>query len=296
MRDYVIFTDSTSDLTPAECEKYGIWPDICMQGMTCGGKDVNFSDTEAFYANMENGLYPPGELKTSAPTRAEVERVLDGIIEKANPCSTIVYAGVTAHISEGTVNVVNGVMNEYKENYPNFSFVYIDTMSISNGQAVFLQYLAKYKGDDILGYAEKLRTHIVHLFTERDLRYSMKSGRYNLLEQAKILLANTLHFSPWMYCPSYDKLCVGKQKIRGDKILHEWVDYFMEHRAEDTDFIRIGYGGPAELPRAQKFIRLFKERTGFTDEQIQLTHTSPIVGAHTGSTVLSFFFKQRDDR
>jgi hypothetical protein len=39
-----------------------------------------------------------------------------------------------------------------------------------------------------------------------------------------------------------------------------------------------------------------KERTDLTDEQIQLAHVSPIVGAHTGSTVLSFFFKQKGER
>ena len=70
----------------------------------------------------------------------------------------------------------------------------------------------------------------------------------------------------------------------------------IENVADDNEFVRIGYGGEAELPRAEKLIRKLKERTDLTDEQIQLAHVSPIVGAHTGSTVLSFFFKQKNER
>ena len=80
------------------------------------------------------------------------------------------------------------------------------------------------------------------------------------------------------------------------RLKSDYLAIYNNHVAPDNEFVRIGYGGAAELPRAQKLVRLLKERAGLTDEQIQLTHVSPIVGAHTGSTVLSFFFKQTDER
>lgn len=83
---------------------------------------------------------------------------------------------------------------------------------------------------------------------------------------------------------------------RADKILREWVDYYVANAADDNDFVRIGYGGREELKRAEKLIRLLKDKTDLTDEQIQLVRVGPIIGTHTGSTVLSFFFKQKDVR
>ena len=187
-------------------------------------------------------------------------------------------------------------INDYRDKYPDREFVYVDSRCISNGLATFLQYLVKYDGDDIETYANDLGKHIVHLFTERDLTYSAESGRYNSLERFAMRALSKLHISPWMYFPSNDKLSIEKQIYRGDKLLTEWVNYYIENVADDNEFVRIGYGGEAELPRAEKLAQRLKDRAALTDDQIQITHVSPIVGAHTGSTVLSFFFKQKGKR
>lgn len=293
---YVIFSDLTCDLTREERKKYGIWPEVFTQDMTCDGKAVPHIDAESFYTHFDNGEYPPGSLKTASRGAAEAYRVLDDIIEKADPDATIVYAGVSPYMSSGTVTTVKLALDDYAEKYPDRKFIYIDTQCISNGQATFLEYLAKYDGDDIESFAAELRKHIVHLFTERDFRYSSQSGRYNIIERIAMLAMGAMHISPWMYAPSDDKLTMSSKIFRGDRLLHEWVQYYCDHVADDNEFVRIGYGGAAERPRAEKLIRLLKEKASLTDDQIQLTHVSPIVGAHTGSTVLSFFFKQKDER
>lgn len=295
-KKYVIFTDLTCDLSEQERIKYGIWPEVFTQHMDCDCVPVPHTDPDAFYVHLDNGDYPPGSLKTASAGVEEAFRVLDDIIAKTDPETTIVYAGVSPQMSPGTIATMRLAINDYAEKYPDRKFILIDSMCISNGLATFLEYLAKYDGDDIEGYAEQLGKHIVHLFTERDFTYSLKSGRYNLVERIVMLTMSKMHISPWMYFPSTDKLSMSGRLHKGDKLLHAWVDYYNNHVAPDNEFVRIGYGGAAELPRAQKLVRLLKERAGLTDEQIQLTHVSPIVGAHTGSTVLSFFFKQTDER
>ena len=295
-KKYAIFTDLTCDLSRQEREKYGIWPEVFTQHMDCDCKPVPHTDPDAFYAHLDSGDYPPGSLKPASAGVEEAYRVLDDIIEKTAPETIIVYAGVSHYMSSGTATTMRLAMNDYAERYPERKFIYIDTMCISNGLATFLQYLTKYDGDDIEGYAEQLGKHIVHLFTERDSTYSLKSGRYNFVERVVMLTMSKMHISPWMYFPSTDKLSMSSRLHKADKLLHAWVEYYTEHVAPDNEFVRIGYGGEAERPRAEKLIRLLKEKAGLTDEQIQLTHVSPIVGAHTGSTVLSFFFKQTDER
>ena len=296
MKKYAIFSDLTCDLTREERIKYGIMPEVFTQNMDCNGKPVPHIDANEFYEHFDNGEYPAGTLKTSSAGLEEAYRVLDSALEHADKDAVIVYVGVSPLMSSGTVNTMLLALNDYIEEHKDRDFMYIDSQCISNGQATFLEYLAKYDGDDIETYAHDLGKHIVHLFTERDLTYSAESGRFNSLERFAMKTLSKFHISPWMYFPSNDKLSIASKIRRGDKILSEWVDYYIENVADDNEFVRIGYGGEAELPRAEKLIRKLKERTDLTDEQIQLAHVSPIVGAHTGSTVLSFFFKQKGER
>lgn len=295
-RKYVIFTDLTCDLSREERINYGIWPEVYEQSVTCDGEPVDLSDPDEFYRHLENGDYPPGSLKTAATGYDYVAKVLDDIIEHTDEGTEIVYAGISPYMSAGSVNTVKLVMDDYREKYPERSFVYVDTQCISNGLGTYLQYLADYDGDFIEEYGKQLGKHVVHLFTESNLNYSARSGRYNSLERLKMFLASSLKLSPWMYFPSNDKLSAESHPRRGNKILHEWAKYYVEHAAEDNRFIRIGYGGEKARTRAEQFIKILETEAGVSRDFIQLAHVSPIVGAHTGDTVLSFFFKQKDER
>ena len=295
-RKYVIFSDLTCDLTRQERIDYGIWPEVYEQDMTYNGESIDASDADEFYRHLENEDYEPGSLKTAASGFEHVAKVLDDIIEHTPEGTTIVYAGISPYMSAGSVNMIRMAFDEYEVSHPEYEYIIVDTQCISNGLGTYLQYLAEYDGDFIEEYAHELGKHIVHLFTESNLNYTAKSGRYNFIEQIFMRSMTSLHLSPWMYFPSDDKLTTDKRPRRGDKILHEWVDYYMEHVADDNRFIRIGYGGEAARKRAEKFIDLLERKAGVTRDQIQLAHVSPIVGAHTGDTVLSFFFKQKDER
>lgn len=296
MRKYAIFTDATSDLTLAEREKYGIWPVQFEQETSYKGVAVDTSDPDAFYDKLSSGVYTPGNLKTAAASPSQAEALIEDIVNNTSDDTIIVYAGVSPNMSAGTVGAVNIALEACAEKYPDREFIYVDSRSISNGLATFLQYLARYDGDDILSYGDELGKHMIHLFTLRDLSFSAKSGRFNLLERFAMGAMTTMKLSPWMHFPSADKLCMDGTPRRADKILREWVDYYVANAADDNDFVRIGYGGREELKRAEKLIRLLKDKTDLTDEQIQLVRVGPIIGTHTGSTVLSFFFKQKDVR
>ena len=293
---YVIFSDTTCDLTPDECVTYGIWPKLFAQNITCYSQDIPVDDPESFYRHLENGDYPPGELKTSSGGYDSAMQVLNDIVEHTDDDVVVVYAGVSPHMSSGTVTMMQLALESYAEMYPYRKFVYIDTKCVSNGQATFLQYLAKYNGDDIEAYADELGKHIVHLFTQSDLSYSAKSGRYNIIKRIAMMALSKLKLSPWMYFPSDSKLDMQGKLRHGDTILREWVNYYIEHAADDNEFIRIGYGGSVSQRRAEKFAQMLEEHAGVTHDKIQMAYVSPVVGAHTGETVLSFFFKQRDER
>ena len=173
---YVIFTDSTSDLTTDECKNIGLWPEMFMQEITCYGHPIDYSDVEQFYKRMADGEFPAGELKTASGSADGFTTILDHIIEKTDPEAAIVYASTSPFISEGTLTIGTTTMQDYQEKYPNRKFIHINSHSVSGGQAVFLRYLAKYGGEDIVEYANELSKHCIHLFTLRDFRYTRTSS------------------------------------------------------------------------------------------------------------------------
>ncbi len=293
MRKYVIFTDSSCDLSLEERKAIGIWPTVFPQDIIFNDGVINVDDPEDFYRRQETGEYAPGSLKTSSGSPDDVARILDDIIENCDKDTVIVYAGISPCMSESTANVVGSVLNEYAEKTGR-RFVNIDTQSISNGLATFLQYLAQYDGDDIEDYGQKLGKHIVHLFTENDLSYSARSGRYNCIEQAATTVMGALKLSPWLYFPGNNRLSMRKPCRRG-RILGEWADYYAKNVAPDNQFVRIGYGGEESRKMAEELAQRL-EKKGVNREQIQFAHVGPLIGVHTGPTVLSFFFKQKGER
>ena len=295
MENRVIFTDRCSDLSSDELKRHNLWPEAVNLHLTYNGADISPKTDDEFYDHLIDGSYAPGGLKSSSPSYADAKKVLDDIIANTPESTEIVYAGTSPFISAGTANLMRMVLDDYSAEYPNRKFTFVDTLCTSNGQGLDLQYLAAYQGDDIVSYAHDIGKHIVHLFTQRDFNYSAKSGRYAFSKRIVMLVASAVHVSPWMYFPSDDKLQTDSTIRRGDKILHEWVDYYLTNRAAPNEPIRIGYGGRTELGRAEKFIALL-EAAGVQPEQIQLTHVGRAIGAHTGHTVLSFFFRQKNER
>ena len=273
---YQIVTDVTNDLTPEELAKLNI---IAIPGhVTVDAGDLDVSDVDAFYQKLVDGVYPPGCIHTSSASAAAA------------------FSALASH---------RLALAECIDKYPNRNFVFAPTYCTSNGQALCLQYLAEYDGDDMVTYAATTGKHIVHLFTEREFNYSLHSGRYEskAIKRAANFL-EAVKFSPWMYFPSDGELQIDFSKImRGDVVLRRWVKYYVNHRIQPADatseldqVIRIGYAHKQELPRVQRFISMIQNETGLPDRYFQVAHIGPFVGAHTGPTCVSIFFRQDEER
>lgn len=300
---YQIVTDVTNDLTPEELAKLNI---IAIPGhITVDAGDLDVSDVDAFYQKLVDGVYPPGCIHTSSASAAAAFSAFERAVNETDSDTTIVYASTSEHISSGTLASHRLALAECIDKYPNRNFVFAPTYCTSNGQALCLQYLAEYDGDDMMTYAATTGKHIVHLFTEREFNYSLHSGRYEskAIKRAANFL-EAVKFSPWMYFPSDGELQIDFSKImRGDVVLRRWVKYYVNHRIQPADatseldqVIRIGYAHKQELPRVQRFISMIQDETGLPDRYFQVAHIGPFVGAHTGPTCVSIFFRQDEER
>lgn len=294
--DFVIFTDGCADLTKEEMLLYGIWPETAPFTVSVHEKEVDFSDMDHFYDCLADGTYPPQYLKTSCPSPITIDCLLERIVAQTPDHVAIYYCGTSPYISSGTFNAHRMVIDDFQERYPYRQFCVINTTCTSNGQGLILQYLARYEGDDLIACAEGLGARMMHLFTQRELEFSAKSGRYGAFERAGMVTLSKMKLSPFMFFPSDDKLSTHGMMRRGDTILREWAQYYIEHRAASDTIVRIGYGHADERARAERFAEILKAQAGLADEQIQLARVGTAIGAHTGPTVLSFFFLQGKPR
>ena len=295
--DRVFFTDGCNDLTREERFRYGIWPDVAPLSVTVNGENVDYSDIDDFYDKLKDGTYAPGSIRTACPSPETIERLLVDIINNTPDYVNVYYLGASPYISAGTFNAHRMVMAEFAERYPMRKFVCIDTTCASNGTALASQYIAASDAEDkdIELVAEDITKHTMHLFTQRELSFSAKSGRYNTFERIALGAMEKMKISPNMFFPREDKLSIAGI-ARGDTILNEWVNYFVQNRVDDDTTIRIAYGHHDEEARARKFVDKLKNAGAVRDEQIQYARVGSAIGAHTGPTVLSIFFLQRDDR
>lgn len=293
---YQIFSDISCDLSETELAQYHIYPKLIPFDITINDQVVHYNSAEDFYRAIDSKKIKPGSIHTAASTPAVFRALLEDMHACTDPATTLVYAGISPQMSS-TANSARLGIESFCAAHPTRRVLIVDTMSISNGLGLYLQYLSAYTGNRLETYAEELGKQIVHLFTLRDFSFARGSGRFTLKEQIIMLAASALNISPWMYFPSDDKLQTdSKKRYRGDIILRRWCEYYYSHRAATDEPIRIGYGGARELARAEKFIHLLTTQGDVTRAQIQLARVSPIIGAHTGDTVLSVFFRQRDPR
>lgn len=292
--DRVFFTDGCNDLTKTERIQYGIWENVAPINITVDGKDIDFSDIDTFYENEKNGRYTPTGISTASPNPSVVLDLLFEIDRCVPDYVTIYYLAAPATISSGVNNSHQLAIREFCEARPLRKIVTIETNCASNGTALASQYIASYSGDDIEEYATFICDRMMHLFTLRKLDFCAESGRFNALQRVALGAIERLHVSPNMIFPSRTQLApVGV--ARGDLVLNEWVNYYLQHRPDETTPVRIGYGHSDEETRARKLTSKL-EAVGVPAEQIQLARVGSIIGAHTGPTVLSVFFLQKDSR
>ncbi len=294
--DRVIVTDGCADLTREERIKYGIWPDIAEINVTVADKPVDYSDIDEFYSHLEDGSYPAKSTHTASPDMGAIVDLFENIIKRTPDRVQIHFVSTATVMSQGTGNATRIAISMVSEEHPDRVIVAHDSLCISNGQGLAMQYIANYDGDDFDDYVSFIGRHLSHLFTQTELSYSASSGRYNTLQRFGMLALQKLRISPYMCFPYDDKLSVATSILRGDKILKAWADYYEKHRADAKQPIRIGYGNAAQRERGEKFVRILLERDLISIDQVQWARVGAPIAVHTGPTTLSFFFLQKDDR
>ena len=283
---FEIVTDSSSNLTDAMIEEFGIHI-LPLRFMSDGEEYQSFtegekSDLQRFYDMMRDGKV----FTTSLPYP---DKSLDKFRSLLDQGRDVLYIGFSSGLS-GTYEAMANILDSLKADYPDRKILYVDTFAAAMGEGL-LVYLAAQKAakglsiEETAQWVKDNRFHLAHWFTVEDLKYLFRGGR---VSRTSAWAGSLLNIKPVMHMDDEGKL-IPMEKVRGrKKSLMRMVDHMEESAtapvADQTVFI-----SHADCEDDLMFlVEEIRKRFGCTD--IRWNYLDPVIGAHTGPGCLALFF------
>lgn len=282
MNDYVIFTDSTADLTADILREFDIHVvpmKITIDDKTCYENELNSSE---FY----------GMIKTTdkLPTTSQVnpQEYMDCFEKFLQDGLNVLYICFSSALS-GCYNSACIAANELNSKYEQKVKV-VDSLSASMGEGMLVYKLALQRKngmnfDEAAQWAEDTKLKICHLFTVDDLNHLSKSGR---LSKTSAFFGSMLGIKPVLHVDNEGRL-VAIDKTRGRRKAIDMIAEKMKRYSQGivNDVIFISHGDC--LDDAKELADKIKEKTGI--KNFIFGNITPMIGTHTGLGTLALFFE-----
>lgn len=283
MKDFVISTDTTSDLPISFIQKYDI--DIHPLYYTFGneiyGGDKVLPEKE-FYSRMRTGYLPT----TMATNPEDSQQIFQKRIDQGMDVLHIAFSSALS----SSYNNSNLAANEVMENNPGSKIIVIDSLSASMGEGlvVYKAIQLKNEGKSMEEIVEYLYAHLenfCHHFTVDDLNHLYRGGR---VSKATAIIGTLASIKPMLHVSSEGKL-IPIGKVRGrKKSLISLVDKMEETIGSYRNEIDVAFLSHGDcLEDAQFVADLIKERIGI---DVWINSICPTIGSHAGPGTVALFF------
>ena len=282
MRDYVILTDSCSDL-PADLVSE-LELDVLPLSFVMEGKEYfNYPDNrdidpKDFYNKMRSGALGT----TSAINVAVFAETMTALVGQEKDILCISFSSALSTTYQSACIAAEDVMAAH----PGSKILVCDSRAASLGQGllVYLAALEKRKGrtlEELRDFVEERKNHISHWFTVDDLYHLKRGGR---VSAATAIVGSALNIKPMLKIDEDGKL-VTVDKKRGNKAaMASLFTFFKEnYNPKVCNTIYICDADTPEL--ADSLVE--KVREAAPEVIVRRTMLSPIIGAHTGPGMLS---------
>lgn len=284
MRDFIITTDSNSDL-PAEYinkNQIIVIPHYYdMDGITYGD-EVVLSPKE-FYDRMRTGSMPT----TMASNPAVIDTTFRKIISDGYDILHISFSSV---LSGGYNNVSVGAQMILEE-LPNAKIHVIDSLNASLGQGLLIMKAVSMRNagnslGEIVAWLEENKLHYCAQVTVDDLHHLSRGGR---LSKTSAILGSMMNVKPILYVDDNGAL-QALQTVRGRKKSLSTLALNMEERVgsykDRQDVIGIIHGDAPE--DATYLEHIVREK--YPNAEIVINAISPSIGAHSGPGTVGLCF------
>ena len=284
---YQLFTDSDTDITPAQAEKLG-YKLISMPYSLELDKEiypyVDFEefDYHAFYDVLRGGVIP----KTFALSPAKYVSYFEPTFKEGND---ILYVHFSKAMS-GTFNAMNIAIKELEEKYPERKIYTIDTKAITILSYVIVCEIGEMaqKGATVEELIEWSKTEVdkfaVYFYAE-DLKFFGRSGRVSGFAAG---VGNLLGIKPIINIGA-DGVMKSVAKAKGKKGANEKLMQYVEDLQDDIKGHKVIVGHTDALESAKELERKLKEKYG-EDLNTEIVVVNPTTGGHCGPNTIGIAF------
>lgn len=283
MRDYVIFADSTCDISEDVLKEWGI--PYCSLTFRFTGENKEYNDrdidSKAFYDRMRKGEVA----KTAAVNSQTFVNAFEEIIKEGRDVLYIAFSsGLSTTYNSGRI-----AGEELSAKYPEAKIRVVDSLSASAGYGLLLSLAVDMKKsgkdiDEVAKYVEETRLNICHWFTVDDLVYLKRGGR---VSATAAFVGNVLGIKPVMHMDNEGHL-INVSKVRGRKTsLMAIADKYGELALDKKDG-RVYICHADCMNDVEELKRVLNERYGAKVEIV--TDTGTVIGSHSGPGTIALFF------
>jgi len=288
---YHIWTDTSANLPAPLCKKLGIGV-LPFHFIHNGGAEQCCLDTDAFpyddyYEDLKNGGVATTSMINSEAYREIFER-------EAAAGNDVLYIGMSSGIS-GAYGASALAAREAGERYPQHRFEVFDTKGASLGEGLLVlaaQKLQKAGADlqKVLRELDRLRTHMMQIFTVDDLMYLKRGGR---ISRMKAVIASVLNIKPILRGDEEGRIVVTNKTVGRKASIRTLADDLIEN-IDEQDACGVGIAQAGCAADAQTLIARIRAR--FPSLPILTVPYEPVTGSHVGPGALALFYISRTER
>ena len=281
---YVIFTESTGDLTPALIEAADLR--VLPMAFTLDGKEYrNYPDGREMSAHDYYEKLRAGSLcTTSQVTMLEFQQAFTPVLEAGQD---ILYLAFSSGLS-GTYQSGCVAAEELKEKFPDRRIVCVDSLQASMGEGLFCYLVGKKRcqGADLdtaADYARQIAPQVCAWFTVDDLMFLKRGGR---VSSAAAVAGTLLGIKPVLHVDEEGHL-IPKEKVRGRRAsLDALVRHFEATALDKTGgTVFISHGDCADDARY-----VIDKLRALGVREIEMGDIGPVIGAHSGPGTVALFW------
>ena len=281
---YVIFTESTGDLTPALIEAADLR--VLPMAFTLDGKEYrNYPDGREMPSHDYYEKLRAGSLcTTSQVTMLEFQQAFTPVLEAGQD---ILYLAFSSGLS-GTYQSGCVAAEELKEKFPGRRIVCVDSLQASMGEGLFCYLVGKKRcqGADLdtaADYARQIAPQVCAWFTVDDLMFLKRGGR---VSGAAAVAGTLLGIKPVLHVDEEGHL-IPKEKVRGRRAsLDALVKHFDATALDKTGgTVFISHGDCADDARY-----VIDKLRALGVKEIEMGDIGPVIGAHSGPGTVALFW------
>lgn len=287
MREYIILTDSTTDLPPEMVAQLGL--DIIPMEFSLGEKTyLNYPDGRElgfheFYEQVRAGAMPH-------TAQINMNTYMERIEPHLQEGKDVLVLAFSSALS-GTYQSARMAAEELNSKYTDGRVIAVDSRAASMGEGLLAYHAAMRKQaglsiTELAKWVEDNRDHLCHWFTVDDLNHLKRGGR---VSSAAALFGTLLGIKPVLHVDKEGRL-IPMSKVRGrrqslDAMASKMEETF-DRTAPQTVFISHG-DAPAD---AEYLADQVKKRMGAWIERVVINYIGPVIGAHSGPGTVALFF------